>query len=383
MQTVNALGRKEKTPLLSLRGPLAGRYWPTAAMVVFALVPFLGLASALGPIEPIIGMRLHMGAHALSVTMGMANAAYAVGTVLAVALGQRFGQRRLLVVYAAMLVTGSVLAAAAACPAMFIVGHVLQGLSTSLLLIAAVPPLVTGFHKVAQFRWTAVIMNLGIFGAVAAGPLVGEAEASFGTWRPLFWIVAAVAVAALLLVVLTFEDTPATNRTAPTDLPALGLAAAGCVAAFFGASELATGSFGQATTLGPLFGGLALIVALIVYQYRGKRVILDIRSLATTMPVAAIVVAICAAAAAISAIAVDMHVLASHFTPLHLGLLYLPELGATAVTAAVFGMVFNRRSLHYLPLFGMACLCAGTAVLALFGPSAAVALTGSGLVGLG
>lgn len=126
-----------------------------------------------------------------------------------------------------------------------------------------------------------------------------------------------------------------------------------------------------------------LIVALIVYQYRGKRVILDIRSLATTMPVAAIVVAICAAAAAVSAIAVDMHLLASHFTPLHLGLLYLPELVATAVTAAVFGMVFNRRSLHYLPLLGMACLCAGTAVMALFGPSASVALAGSGLVGLG
>ncbi|MGH2928264.1 MAG: hypothetical protein ACRDL8_08680, partial [Solirubrobacteraceae bacterium] len=105
---MTTLGRKEKASFVPRRGPLAGRYWPTAAMVVFALVPFLGLASALGPIQPIIGTQLHMSAHVLSVAMGMANAAYAVGTVLAVALGQRFGQRRLLVVYAAMLVVGSV-----------------------------------------------------------------------------------------------------------------------------------------------------------------------------------------------------------------------------------------------------------------------------------
>lgn len=367
---------------MARRGPLAGRYWPTAAMVVFALVPFLGLASALGPIEPTIGVQLHMSVHALSATMGLANAAYAVGTVLAVAL-QRFGQRRLLVVYTAMLVAGSVLSAAAVGPAMFAVGHVLQGLSTSLLLIAAAPPLVAGFPQVSRLRWTSVIMNLGIFGAVAAGPFVGEAEASFGAWRPLFWIVAAIAMAALVLAVLTFEDVPAINRNAPIGLPALGLAAAGCVAAFFGAAELATGSFEQATTLGPLFGGLALIVTLIVYQYRGKRVILDIRSLATTMPVAGIVLAVFAAAAAVSAIVVDMHLLASHFTPLHLGLLYLPELGAAVITAAVFGAVFNRRSLHYLPFFGMACLAVGTAVMALLRPSAPVALVGSGLVGLG
>ncbi|MGH9105154.1 MAG: MFS transporter, partial [Acidimicrobiales bacterium] len=239
------------------------------------------------------------------------------------------------------------------------------------------------FHKVSRLRWTSVIMNLGIFRAVAAGPLVGEAEASFGAWRPLFWIVAAIATAAFVLVVLTFEDAPAADRSAPFDLPAIGLAAVGCVAAFFGASELASGPFDQAATLGPLLGGLVLIVALLVYQYRGKRVLLGVRSLATTLPVAGIVVAVCAAAASVSAIVVELHLMAGRFAPLHLGLLYLPELGAAVITAAIFGAVFNRRLLHALPFFGMACLCAGTAAMALVSPSATLALAGSGLVGLG
>jgi MFS family permease len=102
----------------------------------------------------------------------MANAGYAVGTVLAVLLAQQLPQRRMLVLYAALLVLGSVLAAAAPDAGFFIAGHVLQGLCTSLLLIAAVPPLVVAFD-ISKLRWTAMILNVCIFGAVALGPLVG------------------------------------------------------------------------------------------------------------------------------------------------------------------------------------------------------------------
>jgi MFS family permease len=115
-----------------------------------------------------------------------------------VQIAQHLPQRRMLVVYAGLLVIGSVLAAAATGPAMFIVGHVLQGLCTSLLLIAATPPLVLGYPA-SKLRATAVIFNLCIFGAVAAGPLIGGAQASFHAWRPLFWIVAGIAFAALLM----------------------------------------------------------------------------------------------------------------------------------------------------------------------------------------
>jgi hypothetical protein len=42
------------------QGPLAGRYVPSAAMVVLFLVPYLGLSSALPSLTPIIGGQLHM-----------------------------------------------------------------------------------------------------------------------------------------------------------------------------------------------------------------------------------------------------------------------------------------------------------------------------------
>ena len=108
-------------------------------MVMFALIPYLALSAALAPLTPTIGQDLHMSEQTLSLSSGMANAAYAVGTVLAVQFAQHLPQRRMLVGYAALLVIGSILAAGAQDSGMYIAGRVIQGLRTSMLLIAAYP----------------------------------------------------------------------------------------------------------------------------------------------------------------------------------------------------------------------------------------------------
>ncbi len=356
------------------QGPLAGRYPAVAAMVLFALVPYLALSAALEPLTPIIARDLHASLQTMSLGSGLANAAYAIGTVLAVQFAQHLPQRRMLVVYAALLLTGSVLAASAQSSGMYIAGHVLQGLCTSLLLIAAVPPLAIGYPA-SKLRTTAMIMNLCIFGAVALGPTIGGLQANSGGWRPLFWIVAAIAACALILSLLTFDDA----------LPAVALAAVGCGAAFFGASQLLTHRFVGPMTIVPLLGGLALIVTLIVYEYRAKHPLLTIRTMLTsTMPVAGVTVALFAAAASVSATALTSAVLLQHHDPLHVGLLYLPEVAGAAITAILLGVVFRRRSIHYLPLAGMVFLAAGISVFGMqMPPSEGLTLIGSGLTGIG
>jgi MFS family permease len=353
-------------------------------MVVFALVPYLALSAAIQPLTTMISGQLHMSEQTMSLGLGMANAGYAVGTVLAVQFAQLFPQRRMMVGYAALLVVGSVLAASAQNSAMFITGHVLQGLCTSLLLIAAVPPLAIGFG-LPKIRSTAVIMNVCIFGAVALGPTLGGIQASAHAWRPLFWITAAISLAALALSVLTFEDAPPADLDAPRDPLALGLAAAGCVAAFYGASELLTHSFLDPQTIVPLLTGLGLIVTLIVYQYRARRPLLTIRSMLTsTVPVAGIVVALAAAAASVTATALTAAALAPLYGPLHVGLLFLPELAGALITAVILGVVLMKRQLQYLPLVGMAFLAAGIAVFRVqVPPTQALTLIGSALTGIG
>ncbi len=78
------------------QGPFAGRYSAVAAMVMFALIPYLALSAALGPLTPIIAKQLHMSLQTMSLGSGLANAAYAVGTVLAVQFAQHLPQRRML-----------------------------------------------------------------------------------------------------------------------------------------------------------------------------------------------------------------------------------------------------------------------------------------------
>src|ERR1700761_8742157 len=189
------------------QGPLAGRYAAVATMVMFALIPYLALSAALDPLTGIISKQLGMSAQEMSLSLGLGNAAYAVGTVFAVQFAQHLPQRRMLVVYATFLLLGSICSAAAQDPGMFIGGHIVQGFCTSLLLIGAVPPLAIGYPR-EKLRDTAVIMSMCIFGAVALGPLVGGVQASANAWRPLFWVVAAVSVIALGLSLLTFEDAP-------------------------------------------------------------------------------------------------------------------------------------------------------------------------------
>ena len=365
------------------QGPLAGRYPAVAAMVTLALIPYLALSSAIDPLVPIISEQLHMSTQAMTLSSGLGNAAYAVGTVLAVQFAQHLPQRRMLLGYAVVLAVGSVLAAAAQNSGMFIGGHVLQGLATSMLLIAAAPPLTIGFPR-DKLRNTAVIMNMCIFGAVALGPFIGGVQAEAHAWRPLFWIVAGIAVLALIMAALTFEDAPPADRDAPRDLKAIALATVGCTAAFVGAAQLTTHAFSDLAASVPMFGGLALIVVLIVYQFRAQRPLLTVRTMMTSaIPVAGVGVALFAAAASVAATALTANVLMQSFSPVQVGLLYLPEVGGAIVMAFVFGFVITRRAMHYLPLVGMALLAAGIVVFWFALPgNVPLVLIGSGLTGL-
>jgi hypothetical protein len=106
--------------------------------------------------------------------------------------------------------------------------------------------------------------------------------------------------------------------------------------------------------------------------------------LTSSIPVAGIIVALFAAAASVSATALTAGVLVGRYSPEHIGLLYLPEVGGAVITAIALGLVIRKHTLHYLPLIGMLFLAAGIAVFRIEVPSSqALTLVGSGLTGIG
>ena len=368
---------------MKVRGPLADSYWAAVLLVVCALVPFLGLSSALSPLLPTLSKSVHLSSQALSLTLGMSNAAYALGTVLAVQLAVHYPQRRLLVGYAFTFTIGSVLAATALTPGLFIAGHVIQGVFTSMMLIAAAPPLVLGFPS-SRLPTTAMVMNLGIFGAVAAGPFFGGLQAQAHAWHPLFWVICGIGATAFLLSLLTFEDAPPQAPDAPRDWLAIGFAGLGCAAAFFGASELETHPMVSLVVLAPLVSGALLLVILIVYQVSTRNPLMPMSQLLTTFCVPAVLIAMAAGAGSIPLIDLAQTALMAKASPIHLGVLLLPFLGGALFTALLFGLLIRTRYIPLLAWSGLVAVAGGAVVLTGMadGPQVLV-IVGSGLVGIG
>src|ERR1700709_1784803 len=123
----------ETRSLWDRRGPLAGKYWVAVLMVVSALTPFLVLSSSIPFLSGLIGKSVGLGDAGLQMSAGMADAAYCFGTVLAIQLVTKLPGRRLLIGYSLVFTLASALTAAASTPGMFVVGRILQGLTTSLM----------------------------------------------------------------------------------------------------------------------------------------------------------------------------------------------------------------------------------------------------------
>jgi MFS family permease len=365
---------------LDWRGPLAGGYWPAVAMVLAALTPFLVLTSSIPPLSGLIGSSVGLGDSGMEMSAGFADAAYCFGTILAVQLTARLPGRRLLVLYAAVFTLASVLTATASAPAPFFIGRVVQGLTTSLMLITAAPALVLGFPT-PRLRSTAMVMNMGIFGAVAIGPVIGGAFAAMGDWRALFWIATGVGALAVAMSFLTFSDTPPMDREIEFDFESLALASVGCTAAFFGASNLVAHSFTAPIVLIPMVLGAACLVGLVAHQAYVEDPLMPVRQLGHTIPLAAIALAMSAGAGSVALVGLLQLTIEAH----HLSTaLFWPELGGALVTAVAFGYLLFTRWVPVLAFAGLLCL-AGTALVltgASDGNTALIAL-GTGGIGVG
>lgn len=146
-----------------------GRYVPSLAVAVVALIPFLLITTAQPLLEPATAACLYASLLSLRVSSGLALAAYAFGALLGGDLAQRLPQRGLFLGCELLFTLGAAGAALAPRVFRFAASGVLQGASTGLLLIAALPPVIRDFPA-RRLGVTAAAFNVGFFGAITAGP---------------------------------------------------------------------------------------------------------------------------------------------------------------------------------------------------------------------
>lgn len=344
--------------------PLAGSYAAAVALALLALCPNIVFTTAFPLLQSAIVQALDASSFSVRLAEALSNAAYAFGAIAAADLASRFSQRRLFLIYESVFIAGSLLALCSPGPIAFAFGRVLQGLGTGLLLVAALPPLVTQF-SVAKLPVTAIWINIGLFGAVTVGPLTGGLTAHFEAWRALFAALAVLGSCGCVLAFLTLELAPGYDPGRPIDGFAFPLAAAATALPFFGVSWLSATSFAAPGFFVPVIVGLLALAVLIVSQYHKKQAFIPVGPLFSTFPLAGILTAMIGGAAFVTLLELTIEFLLQVDSrgKLVTGLLMTPELFGLIAAAYLFYRALPSRWLSGLALSGLLAIIAGAAVL--------------------
>lgn len=363
---------------------LSGSYPAAVALALIALSPFIVLSAAGQLFTPQLTTDLHTSAFGIQLADGLANAGYAFGAVAAADLIQRTPSWALYVAAELAFALGSVLAALSPDAALFIAGRTVQGLATGLLLVAALPPLVTR-HGARRVPLTAALVNLGLFGMVTIGPAIGGVFAAGSSWRWLFLGLGGFGVIGAVLGVFAFQRDDDRDPRMGFDFSAVPTALAATALPFLGVSWLSRGGFGSPGFYLPVVLGLLALAWLLLRQYRKADPLMPLTLIAHTLPVTGIATAMVTGASVTAAAQLSVVYLLKvrRETPASTGLILAAEVAGVIVGAYLFQRVLRTRWLPAFALTGLGSAGLGSLLLYLLTPGRAVVLLLVGGVLLG
>ena len=188
----------------------------------------------------------------------------------------RFGTKRLYMMAILLFTLGSVLCAAATSIEMLIGFRVLQGLGGGMLMPLGMTIMTRAAGPARMGRLMAILgvpMLLGpIFGPILGGWLIDHFS-----WHYIFLINAPIGVGALIYAQFALpKDAPQPSES--FDFVGMLMMSPGLALFLYGVSSIpGEGGIGHTKVLLPGLGGLALIAAFVVYSFRPKHPLLDLR----------------------------------------------------------------------------------------------------------
>jgi EmrB/QacA subfamily drug resistance transporter len=191
-------------------------------------------------------------------------------------IGDLFGRKWVFVAGLGGFAVASALGGVAQSFGLLVAARALQGLFGALLAPAALSLLTTTFTAPDERN-----KAFGVFGAIAGsgaavGLLLGGILTEYLSWRWCLYVNLAFAgVAVFGALTLLRNEAPAEKPR--LDLPGTLTASAGLFALVYGFSHASTTSWGDATTLGFLAAGVALLVAFVAIQRRVAHPLLPLR----------------------------------------------------------------------------------------------------------
>jgi EmrB/QacA subfamily drug resistance transporter len=194
--------------------------------------------------------------------------------LIAGALGDHYGRRRLLLIGIVLFTAASVLCAIAVSIEILLAARILQGVGAALLLPNSLAVLGVSFDGAGRGKavatWTAAGAIASAFGPPLAGWLIDTAS-----WRWAFWLNVPVGLAAIAVTVSRVPES--SNGMLPLDLPGTTVTTAGLLCLTWAATQ--GSSRGISWSSGAMFVGAAMLFWMLVRieRHRGQQAMLPLR----------------------------------------------------------------------------------------------------------
>ena len=267
-------------------------------------------------------------------------------------LGDRYGRRLALVVGLVLFGLASVLSAFSSSPEALIAARALMGIGGAAVMPSTLSIISNVFEPAERGR--AIGIWAGFTGtAVAVGPVLGGLLLEHFWWGSVFLVNVPVVLVALAV---TLWLVPESKDPDPQGLDPVGvvLSIVGLVLLVYGIIKGGeTTEWTSAVVLGPLLGGIAVLVAFVALQRRSRAPMLDVtlfRNPAFSAASAAVTLAMFSLFGTVFFVSFYLQY-ARDLTPLQAGLSFVP--------VAVGLSFFAPRSAALVARFGAKAVCAG------------------------
>ena len=300
---------------------------------------------------------------------------------------ERFGAKRVWLTALALFLVGSLLCAAAQSVPQLLAARTLQGLGGGMVMPVGQTMLAraAGPHRMGRVM---SVIGVPMLLAPIAGPVMGGALVAAGSWRWIFLVNAPVGAVALTMAVRLLPQTEV-RRDAALDVRGLALLPVGLGALVYGLADAsAHGSVAGTRPMVALLTGAALIAAYVVHARRSTNTLVDVR-LFTRRAFGSASAANLVLGVALFAVMLLLPLYLQNVrgqSPLHTGLLLIPQGLGAAVAMPIAGALTDRYGARRVVLTGTAVAAAGVWMFTMLAAStsypffcAALLLVGAGL----
>ncbi|MGI8522261.1 MAG: MFS transporter [Nocardioides sp.] len=248
---------------------------PRRALAITALGTFVVLAAFTMPLVTVNETAAGLGAGASGRTWILSSMSIGLGAFLLTAgrLADDYGRRRAFVLGSVVLALGALLGAVAPGTATFVLARIVQGIGGAALTAASLGIIGHTFQSPVERSRATAVWGASLGAGIAAGPLLSAGLTRLHSWRDVYVVLLAAAVA-LAIAGRGLDEYRSDTPTRP-DLPGVLALVLGMSALLAGLTEGRQG-WASPLVIALLVIGVVLLVAFVVIEDRSTHPMLEL-----------------------------------------------------------------------------------------------------------